>query len=88
MGRTTGFSLMRCSGWCDLPPELGNWRTVHCRFRRWTLAGVFCNLFKVLSRDPDFEYVLIDATICKVHADATSQKGGLRLVQSVGPAAD
>lgn len=89
MGRTTGFSLMRCSGWRDLPPELGNWRTVHCRFRRRTLAGgVFDNLFKALSCDPDFEYVLIDATICKVHADATSQKGGLRLVQSVGPAAD
>lgn len=51
-------------------------------------GGVFDNLFKALSCDPDFEYVLIDATICKVHADATSQKGGLRLVQSVGPAAD
>ena len=26
--------------WRDLPPELGNWQTVHSRFRRWTLAGV------------------------------------------------
>lgn len=26
--------------WRDLPPELGNWRSVHSRFRRWTLAGV------------------------------------------------
>ena len=75
------------SPWRDLPPELGNWRTVHCRFRRWTLAGVWDNLFKALSCDPDFEYVLVDATISKVHADASSQKGGLRLVRSAVPAA-
>lgn len=48
------------SPWRDLPAELGNWRTVHCRFRRWTLAGVWDNLFKTLSTNPDFEYVLID----------------------------
>ena len=73
--------------WRDLPPELGNWRTVHSRFRRWTLAGVWdeedqktvrgtvfpTQVFKALSVDPDFEYVLVDATICKTHADATSQ---------------
>ena len=52
------------------------------------MAGVGESLFKALAAAPDFEYVLVDATICKVHADATSQKGGLRLVQSVVPAAD
>jgi transposase len=67
------------SPWRDLPPEFGNWRTVHCRFRRWTHAGVWESLFKALSVDPDFEYVLVDATICKTHADAISQKGGLKL---------
>ncbi len=71
------------SPWRDLPAEFGNWKTAHTRFRRWTQAGVFESLFRELARDPDFEYVLIDATICKVHADATSQKGGLKLWQSV-----
>ena len=75
------------SPWRDLPFELGNWRTVHCRFRRWTLGGVWERLFKTLAEAPDFEYVLVDATICKVHADATSQKGGLRLTRSAAPAA-
>ena len=70
--------------WRDLPEELGNWHTVHCRFRRWTLAGVWDNLFKALAQDPDFEYVLVDATICKAHADASGAKGGLRLMRSVG----
>ena len=73
--------------WRDLPPELGHWKSVYTRFRRWSLAGVWENLFKALSVDPDFEYVLVDATICKVHADATSQKGGLKLSGSDGPRA-
>ena len=73
--------------WRDLPRELGNWKTVHCRFRRWALAGVWESLFKALSRDPDFEYLLVDATICKAHADATGAKGGLQLTQSVARAA-
>jgi len=71
------------SPWRDLPPELGNWRTTHSRFRRWTLAGVWESLFKALSQEPDFEYVLVDATICKAHADASGAKGGLKLTQSV-----
>jgi putative transposase len=75
------------SPWRDLPPEPGNWRTVHSRFRRWTLSGVWESLFKALSADPDFEYVLVDATICKTHADATSQKGGLKLPVSGDPKA-
>ena len=75
------------SPWRDLPPELGHWKSVYTRFRRWSRAGVWERLFRELSADPDFEYVLVDATISKVHADATSQKGGLRLTPSAGPAA-
>lgn len=50
------------SPWRDLPAELGNWRTVRCRFLRWTLTGVWGNLFKTMASDPDFEYVLIDVS--------------------------
>ena len=70
------------SPWRDLPPELGYWKTVYTRFRRWSRAGVWQRLFEALMTDPDFEYILIDSTICKVHADATSQKGGLKLAPS------
>src|SRR5690606_14195967 len=73
--------------WRDLPPELGNWRSVHSRYRRWTLTGVWENLFKALRKDPGFEYVLVDATICKAHAHATSQKGGLKLSVLAAPKA-
>jgi hypothetical protein len=30
-----------------------------------------------LADTPDFEYVLVDGTISKVHADAAGAKGGL-----------
>lgn len=73
------------SPWRDLPPELGHWKSVYTRLRRWSRTRVWERLFKELSADPDFEYVLIDATISKVHADATSQKGGLRLTPSGAP---
>jgi transposase len=75
------------SPWRDLPAELGHWKTVYTRFRRWSQAGVWESLFEALVEDPDFEYVLVDATISKVHADATSQRGGLRLARSAAPAA-
>ena len=51
------------------------------------MGGVWESRLEALARDPDFEYLLVDATIAKVHADATSQKGGLRLVRSAAPAA-
>jgi len=71
-----------CAPWRDLPTDFGNWITVYTRFRRWTLSGVWENLFNALVDDPDFEYVMIDATISKVHADAAGAKGGLRLMGS------
>ncbi|KFJ27049.1 hypothetical protein DO77_591 [Brucella suis] len=45
-------------------------------------------LFHALADTPDFEYVLIDSTISKVHADAAGAKGGLKLPASVARAVD
>lgn len=75
---------MACNAarWRDLPAAFGKWTAVHARFRRWAHTGVWEGLFKTLADDPDFEYVLIDSTISKVHADATESKGGLKLPQS------
>ncbi|QOK58678.1 IS5 family transposase [Brucella suis bv. 1] len=62
--------------WRDLPATFGKWTAVHARFRRWSHAGVWGRLFHALADTPDFEYVLIDSTISKVHADAAGAKGG------------
>nr|CAA50341.1 unnamed protein product [Brucella ovis ATCC 25840] len=71
------------AGTGDLPATFGKWTAVHARFRRWSHAGVWERLFHALADTPDFEYVLIDSTISKVHADAAGAKGGLKLPASV-----
>jgi transposase len=63
--------------WRDLLASFGNWNSVFQRFRRWTLKGVFERMFKALRGDPDFEYVIADGTISRVHQKATGAKGGL-----------
>ena len=70
------------SPWRDLPATFGNWNSVFRRFRCWTVAGVFDRLFKALRDDPDFEYVIADGTIVRVHQKATGAKGGLSRRQS------
>ena len=82
--------------WRDLPEVFGKWTGVHARFRRWSHAGVCERLFHSLADTPDFEYVLIDSTISKVHADASGakepvlsmSKQGLKLPRSVVRVAD
>ena len=62
--------------WRDLPDEFGLWNSVFQRFRRWARKGVFERVFEALSVDADFEYVLIDGTIVRLHQHGAGAKGG------------
>jgi transposase len=73
--------------WRDLPSALGNWNSVFRRFRRWAQKGVFDLIFEALSGDPDFEYVMIDGTIIRVHQHGAGARGGLKIRPSAGRAA-
>jgi putative transposase len=73
--------------WRDLPPALGQWNSVFVRFNRWSHKGVWERLFKALAEDPDFEHIMIDATIIRAHQHAAGAKGGLKIRPSVGRAA-
>ena len=64
--------------WRDLPFSFGNWNSVFKRFRRWATNRVFEQAFQVLRGEPDFEYVIADGTISRVHQKATGAKGGPR----------
>ena len=75
------------SPWRDLPEAFGRWFTVYTRFWRWAKRGVWERVFKALSDDPDFEYVMIDGTICRVHQHGTGAKGGLKIRPSDARAA-
>ena len=66
--------------WRALPEHFGNWNSVYVRFNRWCRDGVFDRLFKAISDDPDFEYILVDSTIIRAHQhSAGAKKGGLKL---------
>ena len=61
--------------------------TVYTRFWRWAKKGVWERIFKHLSEDSDFEYVLIDATLVRVHQHGTGAKGGRKIRPSANRAA-
>ena len=70
------------SPWRDLPKEFGKWKTVYTRFWRWCVKGVWESLFNKLAEEPDFEYVMIDGTIVRVHQHGAGARGGLSVRRS------
>ncbi len=60
--------------WRDLPEDLGNWHTVFTRYNRWSKKGRWERLFGVLSEEADFEYLMIDGSIARVHQHGAPQK--------------
>jgi putative transposase len=73
--------------WRDLPVELGNWNSAWRRFARWSAGGAWERLFAAAAAEPDFEYVIVDATIVRAHQHAAGGKGGLKLRPSAARAA-
>jgi transposase len=61
--------------WCHMPEEYGNWKSAHKRFTRWARSGVWEEVFEILSKDPDNEYLMIDTTIVRTHQQAATGKG-------------
>jgi len=75
------------SPWRDLPEVFGEWNSVFRRFSRWSQKGVWWRIFEALSDDPDFEYLIVDATIIRAHQhSAGAKKGGLKIRPLAGPA--
>ena len=83
-GLTTDFLSKRFSGlfglWRDLPQAFGNWNSVFQSFRRWVRSGVFDQMFEALAADADFEYIIVDGTIVRVHQHGSGARGGTQAI--------
>jgi transposase len=62
--------------WRDLPPDYGGWSNAHRRFIRWRNKGIWEKLLEILIDEPDYEWLMIDASHCKVHPHAAGAPGG------------
>ena len=71
------FWILRTGApWRDLPPDLGDWKNTQRRFCRWRDRGVWEKLLEIFIDEPDYEWLMIDASHCKVHPHAAGAKGG------------
>lgn len=71
------FWILRTGApWRDLPPDYGDWKNTHRRFCRWRDSGIWENLLEQLVSEPDYEWLMIDASHVKVHPHAAGAVGG------------
>ena len=71
------FWILRTGApWRDLPPDYGDWKNTHRRFCRWRDKGIWEKLLERLVDDPDYEWLMIDASHIKVHPHAAGARGG------------
>ncbi|RMX06086.1 IS5 family transposase [Allofranklinella schreckenbergeri] len=64
--------------WSDLPTRYGAYKSVHKRFTRWAAKGIWELVFQSLIEDRNNEYLMIDSSIVRAHAQAATGKGGQR----------
>jgi len=71
------FWILRTGApWRDLPPQYGKYGSVHKRYKRWCDNRVWERILEAIIDDPDFEWLIIDATFSKVHPHAAGAVGG------------
>ncbi|WP_407668743.1 IS5 family transposase [Oceanisphaera profunda] len=60
--------------WRDLPDFYGHWHRVYVRYSRWSHKGVWLTIMEELSKEADFEQLMIDGSIVRVHQHGAAKK--------------
>ena len=61
------------ASWRDLPERYGNWNSVFQPFRRWSMKGVWQQIFDAL-QEPGLDWLLINSTMVRAHQHSAGQK--------------
>ena len=86
------WKLRTGAPWRDLPERYGAWSTVHCRFRRWRLAGVWDRVLAAVQQQADaagqldWSVHFVDGTVVRAHQHAAGAKKGTRRRKRSGAA--
>jgi transposase len=66
--------------WRDLPERFGPYERAKQRYYRWLRLGVLARIFEAVAAEPDLEWVMLDATVIRAHAQAAGapKKRGAR----------
>ena len=60
------FWILRTGApWRDLPAAYGGWKNTHRRFCRWRDQGIWESLLEKLIVEPDYEWLMIDASLAR-----------------------
>ena len=76
------WKLRTGAPWRDLPERYGSWSTVHSRFRRWRLAGLWDRVLAAIQRQADaagqldWDVHFVDGTVVRPHQHAAGAKKG------------
>ena len=62
--------------WRDLPNHYGPWSSAYSFFWRLQQANIWDEILKHVAIEPDWEQVMVDATIVRVHQHGAGAKGG------------
>lgn len=60
--------------WRDLPDRFSPYQTAKRRYYRWIEMGVLDRLFEAVAAEPDLEWVMLDATVIRAHAQAAGAR--------------
>lgn len=60
--------------WRDLPERFGPFERAKKRYYRWIEMGVLARVFEAVAAEPDLEWVMLDATVIRAHAQAAGAR--------------
>jgi ribosomal protein L15E len=57
-----------------LPERFGPYERAKKRYYRWIEMGVLDKVFEAVAAEPDLEWVMLDATVIRAHAQAAGAR--------------